>query len=311
MAPRKPKNPLPYAYQVGKLPIIGPWYGRIGRIHQIAALPCAIEPQIVIQAAVVAAPRLIYSLFGPDCIDDAYDYLKGKPGRHRRQNFFKTRGVVGAPGSGLNGLATMLVPLGDLAQRLGWYMALVDGISEFVVNWTSLMYQYQGCRGLDTPFANATTAEGFNLCPGFGGHVVCSWNKVGAHIFDVGFTELVVPAGYNPGVGFSVSTGPNPIGPPHGTFSPRLIGPRDGIVWGEPTVQPKPGGVTTYTFYNFSSYGPTDGGVYRVAGQTQGGPVWVTGGSFFAYGAHPSDTKIGISPSKCDPVGQAFKHFEG
>lgn len=127
---------------------------------------------------------------------------------------------------------------------------------------------------------------------------------------NVGFSELVVPAGLNPGVGFSVSVGQSPLGPPFGTFAPRLLKQPGDLLSEIPVANPGPNNTTTYNFYSFSAYNTEGAGVYRVVGQTQGGPVWITGGRFFGYGSHPSDMKIGIKPSKCDPVGQAFKHLE-
>lgn len=306
----KPKNPLPFAKPIGKIPVVGPWYSRLGRIHNYMIAPCAINPYAVFMATVVAAPRLVYGLFGPDCTDDAWDWLKGKGKGHKRGAIFKTLGKRG-PAFPVNpGLSHFIIPLGDLAQRVGWYITLVDQTSEFLVNWTSLMYQYQGCKGTDTPYAQAHLEAGFGLIPFGGEHIVGSWTKDGAHIFNVGFSELVVPSGFKPGVGFSLSSGPSPLGPPDGTWSARLWrqGGPDVEEWQTPEL--KPDGTQSVTWYNFSAYGDDSGGVYRVKVRTQGGPVWLTGGSFNAYGSHPRDQKIGINPSRCDPVGQAFKHLD-
>jgi len=307
----KPKNPLPYSKQVGKLPVVGPWYSRLGRIHNYMIAPCALEPYAIFQAAVVAAPRLVYGLFGPDCTDDAWDYLKGKGKGHKKGAIFKTLGKRAPAGAIAPGVRDLFIPMGDFAQRVGWYITLIDQTSEFLVNWTSLMYQYQGCKANDTPYAQAKIAEpGFHLCPFGGEHEVCAWTKTGAHIFNVGFSELVVPSGYNPGVGFSLSSGPNPIGPPDGTWQARLVNLYGSTQypWVEPTKGPD--GTLDATFYDFSAYAETNAGTYRVVVKTQGGPVWITAGTFHGYGAHRKDTKIGINPSRCDPVGQAFKHLD-
>jgi hypothetical protein len=303
---------LPYQYQVGKVPIIGPWYGRIGRIWNINSMPCAPEPLVIFQAAAVAAPRLLYSLFGPDCIDDAYDWLKGgakkgkgpgiKPrGGHRRGVGWKTQGSKNAPGYGDGSLQDWVIPLGDLAQRIGWYMAVIDTSLEGVVNFSSLVYQYSGCKGFDTPYAQAKLNEGLPLAPFGGVDQVVAWEKTGAHIFNVGFAELVVPSGYNPGVGFSLATGPNPFGLPDAKWEAQLYNSNSS--WEHPWITPTkgPDGKQSATYYDFSAYRDEPGGSYRVLVRRDSGVFWATSGTFNGYGANKGDLKLGIKPSKCDP----------
>jgi hypothetical protein len=303
---------LPYAYQVGKVPIIGPWYGRVGRIWNITSMPCAPEPLVLFQAAAVAAPRMLYSLFGPDCIDDAYDWLKGgaKKGRgagprprggHRRGVGWKTQGGKGGTGFGDGSLQDWAIPIGDLAQRIGWYLAVVDSVSEGVVNFTSLIYQYSGCRGFDTPYAQAKLNEGLALAPFGENHQVVAWEKTGAHIYDVGFSELVVPSGYNPGVGFSLSTGPNPFGLPDAKWEAQLYNSLGGFPFPWQTPKAGPDGKQSLTFYDFSAYRDDGAGTYRVLVRKDAGVFWATSGTFNGYGANKGDLKLGIKPSKCNP----------
>lgn len=291
-----------------KLPLIGPWLGRIGKSAQILSTPCMNSPLIIAQAAAMAAPRLLYSLFGPDCTDDLYDYLRGKGGLHGRKSIFGTLGSL-PPTAAAEGLPVWMYELGDLGQKVGWYFALVDSTLEGILNWTSLVYQYSGCHIPGTPYAQSSMDSG-NIGTNIpeGSYVVNTWRKGPAHIFTNDSQNIVCPAGYSPGVGFSLKSEPNSIIPRFdATWNAALYSSESAspIAIGTPITDGN--GHTYVNLYDFEGYQTPGGKTYSVVVTKTRGILQWSGGNFFAYGTFKNALKLGVNPSRCDPFTASTK----
>lgn len=130
---------------INQAPIIGPWISRIGQVQQIMSTPCSPDPEIWVMAFFHGVPNLVWGLFKPDPLDDYLDRT-GVPHHKKRRRKFRVMGRIEAELPHPKGLGWAVFKLGALAQRLGWYMAIIDQATELAVHWSSMAYQWEGCR---------------------------------------------------------------------------------------------------------------------------------------------------------------------
>lgn len=161
------KYAAPLYNPFNKVPLIGPWYGRIGRVFRILSYPCAADPVIWVEAAWVGLPRLLWTLVKPDFLDYKWDmFTKGKTpigpefaggkSRHSGRGRFRAGGVIHPEHGGGKGRYWVPFYIGELAQKVGWYISVVDVATEFVYNWASMVYVFAGCESLDTAWGHFT-----------------------------------------------------------------------------------------------------------------------------------------------------------
>lgn len=128
---------------------------KVGAIKRMATQSCNPSASLAVLAMWSAAPTLVWSLFGPDCVDLVADRAGGGHRRRRAINF-RQAGIIPGEGQG-SGFGWALFKLGSLGQRAGWYFSILDATTDFVVNWMSLAMIYDGCSGGGNPFANGKT----------------------------------------------------------------------------------------------------------------------------------------------------------
>lgn len=147
---------LPYYQRLTDgVPLIGNWVANAGKVERIITQPCEIDPAIWVTAFFNETPILLWSLVKPDPVDlTARDMARtGRKGLHERSRRQRKRPLFKFAVDGiLPGVVRTRVPvpqalftLGDFAQRVGWYIIVVDATSEFLVRWVSTAYQWQGC----------------------------------------------------------------------------------------------------------------------------------------------------------------------
>lgn len=165
---------------------------KVGALQRLAVSSCNPDAHMAALAAWHAAPFLVWSLFGPDCIDLVAERAGGGH-RRRRVLGFKDAGIIPGNYDG-TGLGWATFKLGGLAQRAGWYFAIIDAGSDFLVHWMSLAMVYDGCAGEGTPYANCTcNAPGQNLIfPGL--WLPLSWTEFFFEGMVASGSTVVVPA---------------------------------------------------------------------------------------------------------------------
>lgn len=142
-----------------RIPIIGNDIYQVGQVYDILTQPCGVDPVIAVKAAFYYSPTLVWTLLKPDALDLTYD-------RFRRRHSFRRKKKVTVGellrGSGVTPgkVHWSVFALGDLAQRLGWYLIILDATTDFAVNWASMAYTWSGCL---TPNANYGTFGGQTL----------------------------------------------------------------------------------------------------------------------------------------------------
>ena len=186
------------------VPLIGGTVKNIGRIIDISNYPCSPTPLIWVEAAFSAAPRAIWSYFKPDPTQISFSRRKGP---HRTGlGFNPWNGIMITEGEVMQvggRIGQVLFRVGA-AIELGLNWVLIADIgSNFLYNWISTAYGWQGCLPDPTLWAM--------FGPDPGGQVVVPGNQAfllaltgGDAIFD-GVNKIVIPAGGDFTCSFGIS----------------------------------------------------------------------------------------------------------
>lgn len=127
-----------------RIPVIGPWVGRVGSVAAIMSLNCNPSAQMWVQAFFHSAPKLVWSLFKPDAFDQVSERLHFGH-RRKRQGRMGFSGFLEPISWSGKGWGAALFLLGGLAERIGWWFIIVDSATELAVNWSTTAMQYAGC----------------------------------------------------------------------------------------------------------------------------------------------------------------------
>lgn len=145
--------------QLYDLPFIGDDVAKIGRVIDLYAAPCQPTAELWVYAFWHNIPTVFISLLKPELVDinihkGGHRPRKGKRAKFRANAVFR------------DALIEIPVPswkvfrLYEWGQRIGWYFLVADTLEDFTINWMSTAYMWQGCPGLETPYATweATSA---------------------------------------------------------------------------------------------------------------------------------------------------------
>lgn len=254
------------AYTPGqKLPIIGPWIGRVGRVYRIWSEPCNPSPWIMIEAAFISAPRLLWSLYGPDFIDYKYDQITKNFRTHGRRGKMKIWDVSYPAYDPPRGFGQVLFRGAEIAQKVGWYFIVIDATTEFVVNWSTLVYQLEGCHAPGILWCNLNGPEVLKVSIDGHSYTYGDFDVVGVSGLPWGPTGVGINAGLEFVASFTFVTEPVEIQPLGGTAA-------TGTLWdnvnsaplGVPTVSTDP--VTGRTVSQSAFRYPVSAGLTHVIG---------------------------------------------
>lgn len=132
------------------IPIFGEQISKIGQVYDVLSSPCDIDTSIWIKAAFHATPYLLLSLTTPECLD--IDLDRGGR-RHKRLRRFRFRWTqILQPTLVIRGAPTVVRFLFNAYERTAWYLLVVDASLDFLVNWTSMAYQWSECDTPNNPY---------------------------------------------------------------------------------------------------------------------------------------------------------------
>jgi hypothetical protein len=156
------KNPYPSNPYAGAFntPLIGGTINNLGQTGAILATPCSIKPQIWVQAAFAAAPIIAYTFIKPFMLAWQFHARAGRSHRGKK-GILKFIGEFEpeiAPEIGT--LQWVAFSVADAILKLQWYLFVADRTASFLVNWTSLAYEYSGCTTPDNPWAFGIKTDG-------------------------------------------------------------------------------------------------------------------------------------------------------
>lgn len=210
---------------MGKIPPLNKWKKKISRLDRMMLIDCVPNGVAVVIGAAVGFFHVFWAINGPECIDSTWDRIQ-KPGRKHRK--FAAKGFsVGptiSPGAGNSG-GTMIM-LGDMAQKIGFGLGIVDGFLNGVIYGSAMVRRYSGCNNPDAPFAQLSTT---NIVPALfpaQTFVYASWTVDNVHGFGAGPTGVAI--GGDPTqlitVAYGIATTPGAFFPlPDCSFTSSLI----------------------------------------------------------------------------------------
>lgn len=280
---------------MARVPFIGQWKAKVTKIYKVMSVPCAITPQVWALGYFVATPQLLWSLYGPDCLDQAYNRGARKHGAKRTGilNVVAASAPLAAP---TGGVGWALFQGAEFAQRLGWYMLLVDSFTEWVLVGTSQALKYSGCSDPNGAYCQLSAISGLQAGLDPGEYLYSYWTVDQERIFNGGFSGVNCPPGYNPSVGVWFQQLPNMIPDiVDCSYQVRIVDAVSGI--SSPWIDPLPGDLGARIFTEFApDWGFTNGShAYRVYIQKSYGVFWIGAGGMSVNGG----PKFNLGPSYC------------
>lgn len=200
-------------YKVSKIPIIGKWIGRVGRVVDITSFACQPTPEIWVKAAFYAIPTMMWTYFKPSPTDFAAQRFGQSHHTKKKPKFevYATDIPEKIPVKGALGWAAFAGV--SFARRVGWYFTIADAFTGGAVNWTSLAYQWTGCDTPGSAYAEAHAAQGPYVLGGAGTYLFTGWIVTAHQIFSNDQSSIVTPNGYDPGIGCILTSKPNEVIP--------------------------------------------------------------------------------------------------
>lgn len=180
------------------IPGIGKSIARVGQVLDIVAQPCAFDPIVAVTAFWHDAPKLLWAIFKPDVQDLVTDRAGIKHKRRPKRGFNIFQALDSSVQLPKGRIGTAIFPLGQLAERIGFYLLVVDATTEFAVNWTSTVYEWSGCDIIGAPFCNGYGHDQYRVYQA-GEHspIACFVNNQMQFPFLSSAGHFQCPAGYN------------------------------------------------------------------------------------------------------------------
>lgn len=155
-------------------PLVGPWKAKITKIDKMAVIDCVPNAMAFISGYAAGLFHVFWSVAAPSCIDSLWDRAKRGNGKHRRFSASGTSvgpNLPAPPGkAGVTGIA-----LGNLAQRIGFFMAIIDGTLDGIYYGSSLVRRYSGCFNDTVPCAQLSATNVVPFLPAAGEFIFDVW----------------------------------------------------------------------------------------------------------------------------------------
>lgn len=129
-----------------RLPFIGDDIANVGQVYDIVSQPCGPNPYIAVRAFFSYTPLLLWSLFKPEPLDVSFNRQGFRHSRIRRRGF-EALITFELPAPQSPGLYWAIARGYQLTERIGWYLLVADATTDFLLNWSSMAYEYSGCDG--------------------------------------------------------------------------------------------------------------------------------------------------------------------
>lgn len=202
---------------------LGPWKPKITRIHQMWVQPCSIKVWVWMAGYFAASPAILFSFHTPDCLDWAGERIRR--GHHRRRKGLLTPADLAKPiAPPNNAIGHAGFAMYNMAQRIGWWLTLIDGVGEWVIQGTSFAYEWSGCPDPNNGYANLTMTNQVPILFPAGTYIINQWLVEEQRIFRCGPTGIATPKDQSVGVGMSISTTPGMFPPlPDCQWSARVV----------------------------------------------------------------------------------------
>lgn len=271
------------------------WARKIGYVEHAWAQPCNISPIVAVLAAFDATPYMLIALYKPDLFDEATERLQRTHRKRRRGRFTFVDWFRAGYQIPVGRFQIAWFNIGAWAQRIGWYMLILDAGAGWLVNWTTAAYKWSGCEVPANWWGNgAIDPVSFFVTQNIDRLV--TFRHTGSHNCTVGIGGFAsqVPSS-SCAFSASVTYGRDPAAPPLSAFQPPGVemwmdqGRGHEIVPSAEFTDPETGSVThvgTFRLPLVQSRGWTCGVTEKVRGSPSANPPHYrrTGGSGSASG---------------------------
>lgn len=272
-----------------KIPLIGPWLSRVSHVADILATPCAVSPEIWVEAGFFGAGQILMAFTKPFLIAWTWERFgrSHRKGRRLKQiwDFInEIEGIYEMPegfGWQVFGVAA------DLALKLEWYFLLINEATKGAVIWTSLAYEWSGCQAPGDPYCNCALVPGpMALLPPQTG-LVNAWHPTEERIFSGGGDVIATPNGYSASCGFSIQQTRNPFFPtlPDAPTTFALIEQLTSTDYGDTPAGKTSQGIVS-TFMHRDYFSGTTARSFAVRLTKGFGVTWCSAGTFTATGTN-------------------------
>lgn len=274
--------------------LLKPWKSKITRIEQMWMQNCSTNFFLWMLGYFAATPTLVTSFLAPDCLDYTADRVR--PGHKRRRKGVLSAGELSSPlGADGKGEGWVGYKLLAGAQRIGFYLTVIDATLDWVIHGTSFAYQLNGCKDPNQGFASLYMQNQVPfLLPARSG-AIAHWHLEERHIFTTAGAGIRSPKGHAAGAGFNLDQIPDGFLPLQDcTFSARLIDVATG--WTGPWQDPRKddAGNNVYTYFNPIAGAADESNFFMVEIEKSFGVMYVNG-TFYASGLNLE----GVTKSAC------------
>lgn len=219
-----------------------PWTPKITKIIDMWLQPCDVNIFIWLTAYIAASPQIAYSILLPDCSDYVQDRFR-MSARNRRRGSINVADHAKPITPQNSGINTWLFKMNNAAQRVGWYMTVIDAVLEWVIVGTSFAYQFTGCDDPDAGYASASMTNKLPLLLPATRSIIAQWEPQSNRHFFVDGASIVTPKGYAPSIGFTLQQNMGTGLPfPDCTWTAEIVDTRTGWRTGVLTPDEMPDG---------------------------------------------------------------------
>jgi len=218
------------------IPFIGPWPSKVGKIISLWATPCSPSAEIWVKAFWHDLPWLVWAFIKPETTDLVSERFGTGHHRKRRKRFQIVDRYPPRIPVPKGAVGTAVFPIVQAAERVGWYLLIVDATLDFAINWQSTAYTWEGCGVEDAAWATGRSLSSEMILPSEPDFIVPCWNVTDAYKFHADGNSMDAHAGYD--VSCQLSAQANVIS---GQIqSIKLVDDETGYVYGEgePTLMP-------------------------------------------------------------------------
>lgn len=134
------------------IPIIGEDIYQVGQVIGILDQACVPNPVIAVEGFFSYLPTLVWSIAKPDAIDMTLDRA-GRRHKRRRYRKFKKKYVDQGLIHPQSQFQRAVFRIGQAAQKVGFFLIIVDAGTDFAVNWATMAYQWSGCNVINPNWA--------------------------------------------------------------------------------------------------------------------------------------------------------------
>lgn len=194
-------------YAAKKIPVIGNTIYHAGRLYDLWTTPCNTGWRITVEGFFAYAPTLIWGLYGPGMIETVKQRFGRGHSRRAKGKFIAKEWdqKIPVPKAAIYQISWTVT---NIIERIGWFLIIADATTDFLLNWTSMVYAVEGCDVPGAAYANINLDS-----PPYAWPWQTSWqvyhpfDHASSHIFSAGYNGggIEIPQNYSFSTSFNTT----------------------------------------------------------------------------------------------------------